>query len=364
MTTAFKDLVIQVLRQPWQLPDFTPGQWDLLVRQARSAGLLARLGWLFGVHGLGSRVPLQVAAHLESALQLALAQRVEIEREVWHVRRALEPLGVSIILLKGAAYVMTGLPAAEGRLFSDTDILLPRHLLPEAEAALMQGGWATTHLAAYDQHYYRQWMHELPPLVHVRRQTALDVHHAIAPVTARIRPDSARLLSAAVCIVGSAGLATLASRDMVLHSMLHLLVNDDLSHGLRDLSDIDLLLRHFGRDPAFWEGLVPRSEELGLERVAFYGLSLAQRVLGTPVPEAVKKAAGRHAPPRMVAWMMNGLWEQVLHSPHHSTSSARMRLTLFVLYLRAHWMRMPTAMLARHLCVKMLRRSGTRPLQT
>ena len=44
---------------------------------------------------------------------------------------------------------------------------------------------ATTHHSAYDQRYYREWMHELPPLLHVRRQTALDVHHAIAPETAR-----------------------------------------------------------------------------------------------------------------------------------------------------------------------------------
>jgi hypothetical protein len=355
MTVLPRDLLTQVLRQPGKLTDLTPSQWDLLVRQARSAGLLARLGWLFDVHGLSSRVPLQVAAHFESALQLALAQRVEIEREVSHVQQALHSLGVPLILLKGAAYVTAGLPAAQGRLFSDTDILLPKRLLEEAEAALMQGGWATTHHTAYDQRYYRQWMHELPPMVHVRRQTVLDVHHAIAPETARIRPDSGELLSASVRIVGSDSLATLSPRDMVLHSALHLLVNDDLSHGLRDLSDIDLLLRHFGRDQTFWDSLLPRSEELGLERVAFYALYLAQRVLGTPIPTLVQQAAMRYAPPRLVSWVMFGLWQLALSAPHHSMTSTKRKIALFALYLRAHWMRMPMTMLLRHLWAKAFR---------
>jgi hypothetical protein len=28
----------------------------------------------------------------------------------------------------------------------------------------MLAGWAATHHDAYDQRYYRQWMHELPPM--------------------------------------------------------------------------------------------------------------------------------------------------------------------------------------------------------
>jgi hypothetical protein len=66
-------------------------------------------------------------------------------------------------------------------MFSDVDVLVPRDRLADVEAALMLAGWASTNPSEYDQHYYRRWMHELPPLQHIRRQTVLDVHHAILP---------------------------------------------------------------------------------------------------------------------------------------------------------------------------------------
>ena len=79
-------------------------------------------------------------------------------------RKVLATVDVDLVLLKGAAYLMAGLPAARGRVFSDVDILVPVARLAEVENALMLHGWSTTHHNAYDQRYYRQWMHELPPL--------------------------------------------------------------------------------------------------------------------------------------------------------------------------------------------------------
>ncbi|MDT1852626.1 nucleotidyltransferase family protein, partial [Acinetobacter baumannii] len=105
-----------------------------------------------------------------------------------------------LILLKGSAYAMAGLDAGRGRLFSDVDILVPKPRLDEVEAALMLHGWASTHLDPYDQRYYREWMHEIPPKVHVRRGISIDVHHAIMPETAADRPDPDLLRAAAIPI--------------------------------------------------------------------------------------------------------------------------------------------------------------------
>src|SRR5205085_11661497 len=132
--------------------------------------------------------------------------------------RALCPLGIPLILLKGAAYVAAGLPAGRGRLFSDIDVLVPKPLLPEVESALMLAGWASHNHDAYDQRYYREWMHELPPMEHLRRGNAIDVHHAILPETARAHPDSGKLRAAARPVTGRPGVAVLAPADMVLHS--------------------------------------------------------------------------------------------------------------------------------------------------
>ncbi len=352
------DRVIAALRNPEPLAEMSLAEWDVLVRQARSADLLARIGGLLDERGMLEQVPAAPRAHLTSAIHLASAQQDEVRREVAHIMDALHALAVPVVLLKGSAYVLAALPAALGRTFSDVDILVPRPRLGEVEAALMLAGWATTHHDAYDQRYYRQWMHELPPLQHTRRGTVLDVHHAILPDTARLRPDSRRLLAAAHRVPGANGVYVLAPTDVVLHSMTHLFHNEELSHGLRDLSDLDRLLRHFGAAPGFWDALVPRAAELDLRRPLYYGLLCTGSILETPIPQAVWDDARRAAPAGLLRPLMAQLWRWALRSPHGSAAERLTGASRAALYLRAHWLRMPPALLLRHLLVKALRRDG------
>ena len=359
-----RDLVIEVLRAPQCCVGFSLREWDLLIRQARSADLLARLAWTFKDLGLRDAVPPAPAAHLDAALRVAGLQHAEVRREVGHVLQALSPLGVRPVLLKGAAYVMGGLPAARGRVFSDLDILVPRERLGDVEAALMQAGWATTHHSAYDQRYYREWMHELPPMVHMRRQTALDVHHGIAPLTGRWKPPSAALLAAAGALPRDPRLAILAPVDLVLHSMVHLLLNEEFSHALRDVSDLDLLLRHFGGEREFWVGFGLRVEQLGLQRAAGHGLALVAATLNTPIPAKAYALAAVWVPLSPVVDLLRRAWERALRSPHPSADDAWTTAARALLYVRAHALRMPPLMLAHHLVVKALGlhlRSASKP---
>jgi hypothetical protein len=55
---------------------------------------------------------------------------------------------------------------------------------------------------------------------------------------------------------------------------------------------------------------------------------------------------------------MDALWRRALRPPHHSVVGGLHRAALFMLYVRAHWLRMPTDLLLRHLAVKALRRGG------
>lgn len=353
---ADDDELLPALRDPGSLHTLPLARWDRLVRQARRVDLLARLASMLQTRGLLARVAPAPRAHLQAALIVEAAQQREVLREVAHVERALAPLGVQPILLKGAAYTLLDLPVSRGRLFSDVDLLVPQARLAEVELALMMQGWATTHHSAYDQRYYRQWMHELPPLRHAHRRTVLDVHHAILPRTARLKPSSAALIAAARPLPGRPGLATLAPEDMVLHSIAHLFHNDDLSRGLRDLSDIDLLLRDFApRLPDFWRRLLARGAELDLRRPLHYGLRHAHRLLGTPVPADVLAQAEQAAPPRPLRWLMDGLWTAALGRAHRAAGGLPHEAGMFALYLRAHWLRMPPLLLVRHLTVKALK---------
>lgn len=335
----------------WPLP-----RWDLLIRQARSADLLARLAALIKEAGLTGEIPEGPRRHLLSAQVLAQAQAEEAVREVGYVVKALAPLGVPVLLLKGAAYLMAGLPAAKGRLFSDLDLLVARERLPQVEAALMLNGWATTHHDPYDQRYYRQWMHELPPMEHVYRLTVLDVHHSILPDTARLKPEARKLLAQARPVAANSPIHVLSPADMVLHGATHLFHNEELSHGLRDLSDLDLLLRHFGQKESFWQDLAERASELDLTRPLHYGLRHSVRLFSTPVPAATLNQAAVWAPPLPLHWIMDALWRRALRPPHPSCADRFTSIALFLLYVRAHWLRMPPHLLFRHLTVKALRR--------
>ncbi|MGZ5790424.1 MAG: nucleotidyltransferase domain-containing protein [Burkholderiaceae bacterium] len=342
-------LIIQALRHPDAMSSFSLADWDLLVRQAREAELLARISAVIHQQGLFEQSPPQAREHLEWSRIVAERHIEAVQWEVELIRRALAAVGVPVILLKGAAYVMGKLPPAQGRIFSDVDIIVPKDKLDAVEASLMLHGWATAHHDDYDQRYYRTWMHELPPMRHIKRATVIDVHHAILPETAHVHPDSAKLLAAAVALEDDENVMMFAPADMVLHSAAHLFHNEQLDHGLRDLVDLDCLLRHFNDAPSFWIELAARAQELDLTRSLFYALRYATQILQTPVPPSVLQASQVGRPNRILLILMDQLFRRALLPTHPSCSDWLTSAARSVLYIRATWLRMPPLLLARHL---------------
>lgn len=354
-TAGNRDRVSPALRQPRHLLQLSLQDWELLIRQARSGHLLARIACMVQAQGSFDVIPDAPKAHLEAAMIVAEAQLAEALRELHHIDRALSHTGVRPVLLSGAAYVATGLLPAMGRMFSAIDILVPEGRLPEVEAALLAGGWGTAHHTASDQRYYRQWRHELPPMRHVQRQAEVIIHHAIWRRPRRSISISESLLRRARVLPNLPGFAVLDDTDMALQCMVHLFHDDDLNQGLRELSDLDLLLRHFGRVPAFWPNLLERARELDVSRSLHYGLRFAHELLDTPVPLATLEAANAGGPDRAVSTLSDWLWTRALR-PQHSTASGWGTATaLFALRTRALSLRLPPLLLMRHLTVRALR---------
>lgn len=188
--------LIRLLRSPRAALAFDLNDWSLLARQASAADLLGRVSRLLRADPeLAQAVPAPVARQLNGADSVVERQHKAVQWEARQIARALEPTGVPVLLLKGAAYAMSGAAASMGRTFSDIDILVPKAGLDHVEAQLNLNGWLSASRDPYDQRYYRQWMHELPPLQHIKRGTTLDVHHAILPETARIRSNPGLLLA-------------------------------------------------------------------------------------------------------------------------------------------------------------------------
>lgn len=345
-------LILRILRDPDSARACSAAHWDLLLRQARASNLLARLALLMQEHGMADSLPAAVAMHLEGALVVAARHRVAVEWEITWIKHALDSVGLPLLLLKGAAYVAASLPGARGRSFSDIDILVPKARIGEAEAALMLHGWAGTHHDEYDQRYYREWMHELPPMQHGKRMTMVDVHHAILPETAASKPDSAKLIAAALEVPGRPGIYTLQPVDMVIHSACHLFHEEELDKGLRDLTDLDALLRHFAGEPGFWTSLTARARELDLGRALFYALRYTTRLLHTPVPDAAMRETAASGPAPLLSAAMDALYGRALLPVHASCNDSLTSTARRALFVRAHWLRMPPGLLVRHLAHK------------
>ncbi len=345
-------LLVRILRAPATMANLRMPEWDLLLRQATAANLTVSLYYLAEEHSLLAQIPEQPRQHLLWARALGERHRQAVSFEVAKVGAALADAGVPLILLKGAAYLIAGLPPGVGRLFSDIDILVPKARLAEVEGVLILHGWAGTKLDDYDQRYYRQWMHELPPMQHMHRQSVLDVHHAILPETAAVRPDPDKLRAAARPLPGMPGVHVLAPVDMVLHSAVHLFYDGEYDKGLRDVLDLHRLLQHFGATPGFWEALPRRAHELELARPLFYALRYTQWLLATPVPAATRAALGGAAPNGMLLAVMDALFKRALLPIHASCSDGLTASARFLLYVRGNWLRMPPLMLTRHLLHK------------
>lgn len=323
--------LVQALRDPSSVASLDVRGWNGLIALARAERLIGTLA----VRLEGQPVP-------ASALPIFADARLDAEREarqaLWEADRAAEalaPLGVPVVLLKGTGYAAAGLRAGAGRFIGDLDILVPRTALPDVERRLLGAGWEWVKPDPYDDAYYRQWMHELPPMIHASRDRMIDVHHTVLPLTARPTPDAAAMIADAVYVGG--GLSVLSPEDRVCHAVAHLLADGDLAGGLRNLWDIRCLLDDADPDRlerrARLHGLLPHVRQARRLAGALYGREEGL----TPWDRIV-----------LARLLARDGWGRDTR-----------KLLRFAFYIRSHWLRMPPGMLARHLWTKW--RKGHRP---
>jgi len=350
MVAPNKIVLINAFVHPDIVLTLSLAEWDLLVRQARSAGVLARLALLLKAKGLYEKIPEKPLNHFNSAIIYIEQFTYTVQWELYLIQKALNKHNIQLILLKGAAYVQADNDAGKGRLFSDIDILVKKEQLQVAEKAFSSHGWLFEKLDKYDQEYYRKWMHELPPMRHFKRGTNLDVHHNILPLTSHNCPSADKLLANLVQEKDD-GIWVLAPEDRILHSAIHLFYGGEFEHGFRDVSDLDLLFREFSKNKGFWHKLLERAVEIEQSEALYYAFRYSKLIFNTPIPEEVLDSldisfsAARRA-------IMDFLLIRALMPDHDSCGDQWTGFSRWVLYVRSHWLRMPMYLLVPHLLRK------------
>lgn len=306
-------VLLELLQNPAAAGQVSLEQWNDVLPLARSADVWPQLATGIAQSGDLSELPAKLLPHVRSGLRAAEASRRGILWELDRIGYALRGLQIPLVLLKGAAYVAADYRCGHGRVCSDVDLLVPRDALSEVERRLLAHGWNWGEIGSHDERYYREWLQELPPLIHEDRETVLDVHHNLLPRIDRsaARLDAQRLLANA-SRVGETPFSVLSPVDLVLHSAIHLFRIGDFRHALRDLYDMSWLLRQFGADLAFWPEFVARAEQLRLTRPCYYALHYVERLFGIATPQSLASAMQSWRPSRFRRSIMERLMRAAL----------------------------------------------------
>jgi Uncharacterised nucleotidyltransferase len=334
-------LLVNALRDPAITSALSADGWTALLAIARAEQLLGTLARRLS----GLPVPEAVVAIIEEARINAEYQRRSALWEANCARRALADYSGNVVLMKGTAYAAGGLKASEGRHIGDLDVMVARENLPQAEAMLLAAGWEWVKEDAYDDAYYRDHMHELPPLIHKERDRMIDVHHTILPLTARPRPDAAAMLADAVALEN--GLWVFSPTHMVIHSAAHLFADGELDGGLRNLWDIHCLVTEFAeQQPDFFLSLTENASHHGLSQAVSRALRISRELYGTELGQYISTLKTDYG------WNRQDKWYVMRLTARDNWGRGTRKFIRLIFYIRSHWLRMPPLMLAKHLWVK------------
>lgn len=346
------DPLLEILRNPPRMADLSPLQWTELMRRTRRNGLIGRIASYAAEYDLIDALPPAVRRQIKSVAVIVASNHRMLIWEMDRIKRALDGIDAPVVMLKGAAYVLGNYRLAEGRVCTDTDIMVRRDDLEVVEKALQGAGWVGGEPGTYNDRYYRKWMHEIPPMRHRERLTIVDLHHNILPLTART------LINANAFIDNSRPspdprFSIFAPVDLVIHSAVHMMYDGDLNERLRDLLDIHEMLNEFSEDPAFYTELMARARRRRVQRPVFYALYFCAEMLGTSVPHVLWTAGAGGRPNAIILSIMSKFVPRALMPDLPDRKPSRkVRRARFWLFVRSHWLRMPPLMLARHLFIK------------
>jgi len=344
-------LLIDVFCDLYLVERLTLPEIDLLIRQARRSDVLGKLAMLLEESDMLAKVPEKPRSHFMAAKVITDKHEQIMKWEIKCIHEALKNTGIPYIFLKGAAYVILDLPSAKGRIYADVDIMVPRESILNIEKELLLCGWASINLDSYDQRYYRKWMHEIPPLRNRRRQTVIDVHHRILPVTTRAQPDPVLMMENSV-IAAETNVATLAPTDIIIHCSVHLFYEGEFDHGFRDLLDLRDLFTCYGTKKEFWDEVIERADILDSNVPLYYAIHYCNIILKMSVPNYVWQHEKLFRPNRYQSYISDFLFLRALVPYHRSCNSRLSYLAKSVLYIRSHYIRMPLYLLVPHLLRK------------
>lgn len=328
--------------------------WMEIIALGRQLGLLANLYVLLEEYELLAALPQNTLSHLRSAFLEVSRQQSSIR---WHLEKLVKtnPGNLNSVLLKGAAYIYKNKRNARGRVLSDIDLLVMKSELDNAEFWLFINGFVNSVSDEYDDFYYRQWMHELPPFVSMDGDLVLDLHHNILPITSERHIDASKIFEKAELVLPN--ILVPCDEDLIVHSAVHLLQDSIFDRTLRDLYDLYCLMEDLS-DLSKSELLVlKRSEELNLASDLSKVILLMKEVFARDLSFEENAFVEQHLTNNILWYIEKKCYVTMLYQPVLSDWRLRHSLASFCIFIKSHWIKMPLRLLFKHSLIKSYKRT-------
>lgn len=346
--------IVDLLLHPKLALDLTPAQSSYLIFVLRENRSLARFSYLAKNAGIVNQLPNKVKHHLNASKIKADRQIHQAQFEAEELTKNLKKINVTPIFLKGVAYTVLQNKTSLGRTYSDMDVLVKKNELTKVEQYLSLYGWFSKKSNDYDQKYYRQWAHEIPPMYQGIRGTIADIHHNIIPPISGKAPDIS--LFSQEIITTKNNLHTLSKHGLTLHSIIHLFFNEDFTHAFRDIFDLHLLFTQAMQehDEIFWQALFDLAIKTRFNIELFYAVRYCSKILGTKFPQEFYQKVQNLKPNKTQLRVADFIFLTVLYPRHSSYKSLTRTLKESLAVLRGHLLKMPLHILLYHSCHKII----------
>lgn len=341
--------LITLYLDPSSASKLTLEDWSSALLILRKAKMLARYAIRLRDTSNLSSLPNGVQRHFNNALTMAQRQAAQTVFEARAFQDIVSTIGVRPVFLKGAGYTLSNCGAATGRIYSDIDILVSKENIEQVEKMLAIHGWLHQEISDYDEQYYRNWAHEIPPLVHGERGTILDVHHNLVPIVSGKSLNMDALMQSCLCSVGEVDVFTPAGQ--FFHSAIHLFFNDDVSSAYRDLNDLYLLIQF--HEQSIGDELPKLVEQFGFEREIHLALHYLNKWYDYPVPDKLLSTYDKY----QITGVEHFIFNIVTQPIHEAIDCKYQNLALWLAQVRGHLLKMPIKTLIGHTCQKLWRAS-------
>ncbi|GLR70914.1 nucleotidyltransferase family protein [Agaribacter marinus] len=347
--------VIDCYLHPEKITALEPNQLSTLIIVLRQQKMLARVAANLISLNLLPDLHVKAQRHFKNAYLMASKQKLQVWEEAKLLVSQLSSASAYLIFLKGAAYSLADSLAsnkvAEGRYYSDIDILVDKRSINECEQVLAIKGWIAQEINNYDDKYYRQWAHEIPPMCHGTRGTIIDIHHNIVPLISGAAPNIQLLINHRVLLGDD--IWVLSQPAQFVHSAIHLFRNEEFSSGFRDLTDLHIFMKQNLLENTcekFVREVIAIASEINFAKevyLALYFLRSLDKSLFENMDD-IDELIDTHGPTSIEKY----IFSKVLFPQHALLDGSITPIQQFCALIRGHLLKMPIHILTYHLTVK------------